>query len=135
MMRQLDERTWISGQIAVGEIAELKRHGVTMIVNNRPDGEDAGQPTSAEVEAAAKAAGIAYRHIPIFRGIGPSDAEAMQQAIRDCGDGRMLAYCRVGTRSALTWAVARRADGVPRDTLEQAARQAGEDLAPVSHLL
>jgi uncharacterized protein (TIGR01244 family) len=134
-MKQLDGRTMVAGQIAVEEVAELGRDGVTMIVNNRPDGEDAGQPTSAEMQAAADAAGLAYRHVPIARGIGPSDVEAMQAAMRDVGDGQMVAYCRSGMRSALAWALARRAEGDPRETIEAAAERAGIDLAPIAHLL
>ena len=44
MHRQLDEKTLVGGQIAPDDVPALKELGVTMIVNNRPDGEDAGQP-------------------------------------------------------------------------------------------
>ena len=132
---QLDARTLVSGQITPEEVAELKRHGVTMIVNNRPDHEDPGQPLGQDIQAAARNAGIEYRYIPIVRGIGPSDVEAMRRAISDCGDGTMLAFCRSGTRSALTWAVARAEEGVPREELERCAANVGIDLRPVSHLL
>lgn len=134
-LRQLDDRTLISGQIGPGDVPRLAASGVTMIVNNRPDGEDAGQPLAADIEAAAKAAGIDYRHIPIARGLGPSDVENMREAMAAIGDGKMLAFCRSGNRSALVWAVARSEDGVPRERLEQAATGAGVSLAPVAHLL
>ena len=49
MAHRLDERTLVAGQIAPADVAALKSEGVTMIVNNRPDGEDVGQPTSAEI--------------------------------------------------------------------------------------
>ena len=135
MLRELDDKTLISGQIVPGDVARIKQAGVTMIVNNRPDGEDADQPLSAEIEMAAKAAGIAYRHIPIRRGIGPSDVEAMSEAIADVGDGKMLAFCRSGNRSALVWAVARADEGVPAEELERCAEGAGVSLGPVAHLL
>jgi uncharacterized protein (TIGR01244 family) len=135
MLRELDDKTLISGQIAPADVASLKAAGVTMIVNNRPDGEDPDQPLAADIEAAAKAAGIAYRHIPIRRGIGPSDVEAMGEAIDEAKDGKMLAFCRTGNRSTLVWAVARCDAGVPREELEQCAKRAGMDLSPVSHLL
>ncbi|MEJ7776604.1 MAG: TIGR01244 family sulfur transferase [Sphingomicrobium sp.] len=134
MIRQLDDKTLVSGQIAPGDVAELKAKGVTTIVNNRPDGEEAGQPTGADIEAAAEAAGITYRAIPIYRGIGPAAVEALQEAI-DSTDGKLLAYCRSGNRSALAWAVARRRRGASIEELEQAASAAGVDLAPVAHLL
>jgi uncharacterized protein (TIGR01244 family) len=106
-----------------------------MVVNNRPDGEDPDQPPGSEIEAAAAAAGIAYRHVPIIRGIGPADVEAMQQAIREAGDGKVLAFCRSGTRSALTLALAMRADGHDREHVERRVTEAGFDIAPIAHLL
>ena len=135
MIRQLDDNTLIGGQISPSDMPEIRRHGVTMIVNNRPDGEDPGQPLAADIEAAAAEAGIAYRFVPITRGIGPSEVECMQEALRDVGDGRMLAFCRSGHRSTLAWAVARAEDGVPRKELEERAAAAGVDLSPVAHLL
>jgi uncharacterized protein (TIGR01244 family) len=135
MLRQLDDRTLVSGQISPEDVAELKRQGVTMIVNNRADGEDPDQPPSATIEAAAEQAGIEFRHVPIVRGIGPSDVDEIQEAMRDCGDGKMLLFCRSGNRSTLAWAVARAEEGAPREELERAAANAGVDLGPVSHLL
>jgi uncharacterized protein (TIGR01244 family) len=135
MHRQLDEKTLVNGQISPGDVAELKALGVTLIVNNRPDGEDVGQPESDDIEAAAKAAGIDYRHVPIARGMGPSDVEAMREAIHSAADGKMFAFCRSGNRSTLAWAVAKSEDGAPREELNRMANEAGFDLGPVAHLL
>ena len=135
MHRQLDERTLVNGQIAPEDVPALKAMGVTLIVNNRPDGEDVGQPESDEIEAAAKAAGIDYRHVPIARGLGPSDIEEMREAMHSAGDGKLFAFCRSGNRSVLAWAVAKSEDGVPREELNRLASDAGFDLGPVAHLL
>ena len=134
MLRKLDEKTLIGGQIQPGDVAQLKQLGVTMIVNNRPDGEDPNQPASADIQAAAEEAGIDYRFLPITRGIGPSDVEEMREAMDAC-EGKLLAFCRSGTRSALAWAVARREQGASVEDLEEAAAAAGVDLSPVAHLL
>jgi uncharacterized protein (TIGR01244 family) len=135
MIRQLDDKTLVSGQVAPHEVAGLAEQGITMLVNNRPDGEDDGQPLAGDIEDAAAAAGIAYRHIPIIRGIGPSDIEAMQEAMRETGDGKLLAFCRSGTRSALTIALAHREEGVPREEVERRISEAGFDIGPIAHLL
>ena len=134
MIRQLDDKTLISGQIRPADVPQLKELGVTMIVNNRPDGEDPDQPRAADIEEAAAQAGIAYRFVPITRGIGPSDVECMEEALA-AADGKMLAFCRSGNRSALAWAVARREQGASIEELEKAAAQAGVDLSPIAHLL
>jgi uncharacterized protein (TIGR01244 family) len=135
MIRQLDDKTLIGGQLAPDQVAGLRAQGVTMLVNNRPDNEDEGQPLSSALEAAARAAGIDYRHIPIRFGIGPSDVEAMRQAIHAAGDGKLLAFCRSGNRSALAWAVARAEDGAEPEELRRCAEAAGFNLGPVAHLL
>ena len=135
MIRRLDDRMLVSGQIAPDEVAGLADHGVTMLVNNRPDGEEPGQPLAADIEAAAEAAGITYRFVPIIRGIGPADVEAMQDAQRAAGDGKVLAFCRSGTRSALAAALARREDGASAQEVERCLTEAGFDPGPIAHLL
>jgi len=135
MHRQLDEKTFVDGQIGPGDVAALKELGVTLIVNNRPDGEDADQPTSDAIEAAARAAGLDYRHVPIVRGMGPSDVEAMREALHAAGEGKVFAFCRSGHRSTLAWAVAKNEEGVGRDELERCAANAGHNLDAVAHLL
>ena len=135
MQRQLDDRTLVSGQIRPEEVAGLAEQGVTMLINNRPDGEEADQPLAADIEAAAEAAGISYRHVPILRGIGPADIEAMQEALRGAQGGQALAFCRSGNRSALTWALAMRAEGLAREEIEQRVTDAGFNVAPIAHLL
>ena len=134
MARQLDDKVLVSGQIHPDEIAALVGEGITMLVNNRPDGEEPGQPLGVEIEEAARAAGLDYRAIPIIRGIGPADAEAMQEALKSA-DGKLLAFCRTGTRSSLAWALAKNDEGMPREEIEERLRSVGVDPTPIAHLL
>ena len=134
MARQLDDKVLVSGQIRPDEVSALVGEGITMLVNNRPDGEEPGQPLGVEIEEAARAAGLDYRAIPIIRGIGPADAEAMQEAIKSAG-GKLLAFCRTGTRSSLAWALAKNDEGMPREEIEERLRSAGVDPTPIAHLL
>jgi len=135
MMRQLDDKVMVSGQVAPHEIAGLAEQGITVLVNNRPDGEEAGQPQASEIEAAAGAAGIAYHFVPIMRGIGPADVEVMQQALKQAEGGKLLAFCRSGTRSALAVGLAKRQGGTSAEEVQQCLEQAGFDPGPISHLL
>jgi uncharacterized protein (TIGR01244 family) len=135
MIRQLDDRTLVSGQIAPHEVAGLAEQGVTVIVNNRPDGEEPGQPMASDIEAAAAEAGIPYHFVPIIRGIGPADVDEMQKALREAADGKMLAFCRSGTRSAYVCALAHREEGASREEVEERLTSAGFDCSPIAHLL
>src|SRR5690348_7617511 len=135
MIRQLDDRTLVSGQIAPDEVAGLAAQGVTVLVNNRADFEEPGQPLASEIEQAAADAGIAYRFVPIIRGIGPADVETMQEALRDAQSGKLLAFCRSGMRSAMVCALAHRDEGMPGDEVQRRLIDAGFDPGPIAHLL
>ncbi|MEA3061202.1 MAG: hypothetical protein QOJ94_983 [Sphingomonadales bacterium] len=124
-MKRLDETTWVAGQIAPADIAALD---VRIVVNNRPDGEEPGQPPSADIGAAARAAGLDYRDIPISGAISAAQVEAMAQAL-DVGPA--LLFCRSGTRSTWLWALARASRGADPGQLAAAAAEAGYDLGPL----
>ena len=106
MFRRVDERTLVAGQIQPEQVESAKAEGVTMIVNNRPDGEEPGQPLAAEIEQAARAAGLDYRFIPIERTIDADQVAALEEAYTQT-TGDLLLFCRSGTRSSYLWAAAR----------------------------
>jgi uncharacterized protein (TIGR01244 family) len=135
MIRQLDDRILVSGQIAPHEVAGLAEQGITVLVNNRPDGEEPGQPLAGDIEDAAAKAGIAYRFVPIIRGIGPADVDAIREAMEQAGDGKMLAFCRSGTRSALACGLVQRQQGASADEIASRLTEAGFDPGPIAHLL
>lgn len=128
-MKQLDEAMWVAGQIGPEDLPGLAARGVTSIVNNRPDGEEPGQPTSAAIEAAAAAAQIVYAHVPVAGGFAADQVEAMAAALER--PGRVLAFCKSGTRSTLLWALARARLGDDPQELAAKAAAAGYDLTPI----
>jgi uncharacterized protein (TIGR01244 family) len=128
-VKRLDDSTLVAGQIRPEEVAGL---GVRILVNNRPDGEEPGQPSSADMESAARAAGLDYRHIPIAGGFTEADVEAMARAL---DQGPALAFCRSGTRSTWLWALARASRGADPETLAESAAAAGFDLSPLRSAL
>jgi uncharacterized protein (TIGR01244 family) len=135
MFRKLDETISVSPQITPEQVAEAKQQGFTFIVNNRPDDEQPGQPSGAEIEAAAKAAGLGYRAIPISHaGFTEGQVAAMQEAL-EAAPGLVLAYCRSGTRSTFVWALARARMGDDADTLSAKAEAAGYDISPLRGML
>jgi uncharacterized protein (TIGR01244 family) len=126
----LSETVFVAGQIQPPDVAELADCGVTIIVNNRPDGEEADQPSSAEIEAAARAAGIDYAHIPIAETFSAEKVAAMGDALAKA-EGNVVIFCKSGTRSAYLWALARARQGADVDEMIFNARQAGYNLRPI----
>ena len=135
MFKALDDRVMVSQQIGVADIAEAKALGVTLIVNNRPDGESPGEPQGIEIETAARATGLDYVAIPVGHGgFSQPQVDAMAAALTQA-KGTVLAYCRSGTRSTLLWSLARTKLGDDPTTLHAKANGAGYDLTPVAALI
>lgn len=133
--RHLTDDFWASPQIALEDVGEAKAQGIALIINNRPEGEAADQVPGDVIEAAARAAGIDYRAIPVTHaGFSEEQIRAMAAAIDEAG-GPVLAYCRSGTRSTLLWALAQAARGEAPDTIAARAAGAGYDVAPVRGLI
>jgi len=129
--RVLSPTMLASPQIGPADVVEAAGQGVSLIINNRPDGESPGEPQGPEIEAAARKAGLDYLAIPIVgAGFGEPQVEAMQQAIGNA-NGKVLAYCRSGTRSTLLWSLAQARAGEDIDAIAATARQAGYDVSPV----
>lgn len=135
MFRRLDSAISVASQIVVADVAAAAAQGFALIVNNRPDGEAPEAPQGAEIAAAAEAAGLAYRAIPVGHGgFSAAQFDAMASAL-DTADGPVLAYCRSGTRSTLLWALTRARGGDDRAELAAKARAAGYDLTPIAALM
>ncbi len=67
-IRKIDETISVMPQILPEDVAQLAALGFRSIISNRPDGEDAGQPGQAQIAAAAAAAGLEFRAIPVVPG-------------------------------------------------------------------
>lgn len=87
-------------QLTPEAMAEVAALGFKAIVNNRPDFEHGpDQPTSAAIEAAALAAGLAYRHLPVAGGYQSPEEIAAFAELLDTLPRPLLAFCRSGARS------------------------------------
>ena len=99
-IRQIADTVCVAPQLDETAMAELARLGFKSVINNRPDFEHGpDQPTSAAVEAAARAAGLEYRHLPVDGGWqSPEQIAAMAQLLKEL-PAPVLAFCRSGARS------------------------------------
>lgn len=136
MTAKLSPKLEVSGQVHPEDVPELARKGFTAIVNNRPDGEEPGQPTAVEVRAAAEAEGLAYVHLPMIPAeLSPELVSDFAAAI-ERSPGPVLAHCRSGMRSVLLWALAEASGGSqPVDQILAQAAGAGFDISRMRPLI
>ncbi len=99
-LRPIAPDVCVAPQLTPEAMAEAARLGFRSVINNRPDYEHGpDQPPSAAIEAAARAAGLDYRHLPVDGGFQtPEQIAAMAQALREM-PRPVLAFCRSGARS------------------------------------
>jgi uncharacterized protein (TIGR01244 family) len=129
--RKVTDQFSVAPQIALDDIPLARAAGFKLLINNRPDGEQPGQPSSAAVEAAATAAGLDYAHIPVVGGPTSAAVHAEMAAIADAA-GPVLAFCRSGTRSIVIWSIGQALSGErSRSELIALGGQAGYDLSGV----
>ena len=122
----------VAPQIRPEDAAALAEAGFRSIISNRPDGEAPDQPNFAEIAAAALAAGLEARHIPVTSGkASADDAAAFGAALAEL-PGPVLAFCRTGTRSITLWTMARLAEGADPVEILSAAQAAGYDMRDVA---
>ena len=135
MFRKVTDGVYASPQIGLAEVTEAKDLGVTLVINNRPEGESDDQTPGSEIEAAARAAGLDYLAIPVTHaGFSEGQVKAMAEALT-ANEGAVLAYCRSGTRSTLLWALAEASRGGDPETIAASAAGAGYDIASIRPLV
>lgn len=118
----------VAAQLSADDVARAAAEGFTTIVVNRPEGEDPGQPTQAQMRASVEAAGMRFQALP-FTGAPPPGVVAATAELLDETTGPVLAYCRTGKRSIMAWAMAQALAGERRpDEIIALAAQAGYDM-------
>ncbi len=136
MFRTLTDTFFVAPQIGLDEVAAARDQGITLIINNRPDGEEPSAPQGDVIEAAARAAGIAYIAIPVTHaGFSGTQIDAMTAALEQAAGGAVLAYCRSGTRSTFLWALAQAKAGMHPAEIMSRSESAGYDVSSVAMML
>lgn len=132
-LRKINDRITVAPQIQPKDLKAIAEAGFTSVMCNRPDGESPDQPPIEELEAAAKALGLEFFHIPVSGGF-PASAVDSFRAVYEQSEGPVFAWCQSGTRCACLWAL-----GEARDTdvanVLQATSAAGYDLSGLTPLL
>lgn len=132
--KTLTQKLSVSPQLSKTDVEIAATQGFKAIVDNRPDGEEPGQITAAEMEQLAAAHGMAFAHIPVVPGKLDDAAVAKMDAALDRLEGPVLAYCRTGTRSTSLWALSQASKAEP-EAIMATAKAAGYDLTSIADRL
>ena len=110
-------------QVCADDMTYVAQLGFKSVMNNRPDFEGGvDQPTAQAVEAAARAHGLHFYHLP-FSGaeLSPTLARQFAQMLGDAPKPILL-YCRTGTRSTMIFRMALELGFLNPDDLSFVAR-------------
>ena len=132
--KQLTPEFSVSPQLTEADVARAAKEGFRAIIDNRPDGEEAGQPSAAQMAEWAARSGMAFEHIPVKPGdFKDEDVAKMTDALARF-EGPALGYCRTGMRAASLWALSN-AGKIDPDAILRAAAAAGHDLGGIKSRL
>ena len=96
----MSENVGFAGQISPEQVVQVAEKGFKSIINNRPDMEGGPeQPTSAQIENAARVADVDYVYQPVVAGqITELDVRAFANHFNELPKP-ILMFCRSGNRS------------------------------------
>ncbi|WP_306250801.1 TIGR01244 family sulfur transferase [Parvularcula sp. IMCC14364] len=133
-MQKLNNTFYAAGQILPEQVGNIAAQGFDIIINNRPDGEEPGQPSAQDIAVAAGAAGIDYVHIPVGAG-GLSHEDLALFNARTADKQKALGFCKSGFRSVMVRAMALAQSGEDVATLVAEAGSAGYDISAQQQML
>jgi uncharacterized protein (TIGR01244 family) len=103
-IRELSDDMSVTAQITVADMERIKALGFKSILCARPDAEEHGQPTAAEIQAAAEASGLEMVYVPVAGPPFEEHAEKFASVWPDLSKP-CLGYCRSGARANMLWAL------------------------------
>ena len=99
-IRVLSPSFSVSPQIHSHDLEAIKSAGYSHVICNRPEAESAPGDKPDDIRAACEAAGLTFAENPVVPGqLTMENIEAQTE------NGKTLAYCASGTRSAIVWAL------------------------------
>ena len=126
-LKQVTPLLSVAAAIRAEDISDLVAAGYQAVINNRFDGEEDNQVSSAVLQETTTAAGLEYTSLPVVPGkISDADIEAFTSLLKSL-PGPVLAFCRTGTRAINLWALSE-ARHLDVDVILAAASKHGYDL-------
>lgn len=121
----------VSGPLTDQELYELKAHGVTTLVNVRPDDEVENQTNHRQWRNKVREMGMEYVFVPVVSGhYSLADITDFYDLVTD-PKRKVHGFCRTGTRAFHLWALAQAATQ-PLSTIHTQCESCGFDLTSIS---
>lgn len=99
-LQPIAQDVYAAPQLTPEAMAAAAEAGFKAVINNRPDMEGGPeQPTSAAIEAAAKAAGLEYAYLPVNGAYQSPEEIARCAELLKSLPRPLLMFCRSGARS------------------------------------
>ncbi|MEQ8967126.1 MAG: TIGR01244 family sulfur transferase [Azospirillaceae bacterium] len=132
----LEDGFYVGPQLTESDFDDLAAKGIKTVINNRPDGEEAGQLSAERAAELAGEHGIAYHYIPMTsESLTPEVIETFRNAV-DESERPILAHCRSGTRSCVLWSITQAGAGERSvDEIVRCAADGGYDMSSVRPVL
>lgn len=125
---KINDNLSVAPQINVSDVPKIAALGFKLVICNRPDGEERGQPRFSEIEEAAMKHGLEFEYQPVVGGqMSPQEAATFRDTCKNA-EGPVLAYCRTGTRCTILWALSE-AGLLPAEEIIATAKKAGYDIS------
>ncbi len=105
--KALDDQVTVAPQIRLADVADIAAAGYRVVMCNRPDAEDPGQPDWETIAAACRAQGLATHYVPQAGRDTTAYAVTRFAEVLSGAEGRVFAYCRSGTRCEILWTAAK----------------------------
>jgi uncharacterized protein (TIGR01244 family) len=102
-IKKIDDKFAQSPQIQPDELRLIAEAGYKGLVCARPDDEDPGQPSFADIAEVAERFGLKAFHIPVSGPLTEGQLIRFEQALAET-DGPILGYCRSGGRAGSLYA-------------------------------
>jgi uncharacterized protein (TIGR01244 family) len=103
-LKWLSDTVAATSQLKPENFSFLRRQRIWRIVDLRPDGEAADQPSSEVMKRAAAAQNMEFAYVPIpHESIPDASVDALTAALQD--HGFTVLYCRSGRRAVRTFAL------------------------------
>lgn len=110
-LTEITNGVFLTSQLKPSSMRYLRQRNIKAVIDMRPDGEAADQPSSEQIRRMAEVMNMKFFYIPVpHEGIPNEAVDSLQSALKTVEEPVVL-YCRTGRRAARLFALAKASQG------------------------